>query len=340
MSVRNPLRVGIVGSTGLVGEELLAVLAERRFPVSTLELYASERSVGKRLAFGDASIAVRATEVERLRELDVLFLSAGASVSRTIRPQLAGASVRVFDNTSAFRMDSETPLVVPEVDPSALRGDARWFAVPNCTAILLTLALAPLEREFGLEWVSVATYQAISGAGREERDRLLEDLGRDHTRQLPTAAAAIAAPTLAFNVVPSIGTAGGGVGSSTGEEEKVTAETRRILGREDLPISVSCVRVPVLRAHSEVVEVCLRQPVAVEVVREALARAPGVTLREGVRPEEVPTPRAAAGGDGILVGRVRPGCGDARVLFFLVGDQLRKGAALNAVQMAEMAFGL
>ena len=333
------LRVAIVGATGAVGEELLRILEERRFPVGELLPMASERSAGRFVALGGRQIPVVALDVEALKRCDVAFLSAGASVSRSLIPQLKGSRVRVYDNTSAYRLDPAVPLVVPEVNPQRLTAADHHAVVGNCTAILLVLALAPLERAFGLERVLVSTYQAVSGGGRRALERLYSEL-RAELGGAAAPAAAGGAPPFAFNCIPSIGDVEAGdsdFARSTGEEKKVAAEVRRVLERPDLPIVATCVRVPVVRAHSESVVVELRDRRATLAdVRAALARAPGVELRDDLGRGVIPTPRQAAGIDGIHLGRLRAGDRPGTFAFFLAGDQLRKGAALTAVQLAEM----
>jgi len=333
------LRVAIVGATGAVGEELLHILEERRFPVGELLPMASERSAGRFVTLGGRRFAVVALDVEALKRCDVAFLSAGASVSRSLIPQLKGSRVRVYDNTSAYRLDPAVPLVVPEVNPQRLTAADHHAVVGNCTAILLVLALAPLERAFGLERVVVSTYQAVSGAGRRALERLRAEL-RAELDGAPAPSAAGGAPPFAFNCIPSIGDVEAGdsdAARSTGEERKVAAEVRRILERPELPIVATCVRVPVVRAHSESVVVELRDRRATLAdVRAALARAPGVELKDDLGRGVMPTPRQAAGIDGIHLGRLRAGDRPGTFAFFLAGDQLRKGAALTAVQLAEM----
>ena len=341
------LRVAIVGATGAVGEELLRVMEQRRFPVDELLPMASERSAGRFVEFRGRRIAVVPLDVEQLKTCDVAFLSAGASVSRRLVPQLRGSRVRVYDNTSAYRLDPDVPLVVPEVNARELTDRHHVAAVGNCTGILLVLALAPLERAFGLARVVVSTYQAVSGAGRRAVERLKDELRRElggapaeaHAPPAPPSAAAAPAP-FAFNCIPAIGDIDPGddaAARSTGEEKKVAAEVRRVLARPDLPIVATCVRVPVLCVHSESVYVELRDTGAtLAAVRAALAAAPGVELRDELARGVMPTPRQAAGIDGIHVGRLRPGDQPGSFAFFLAGDQLRKGAALTAVQLAEL----
>jgi len=333
------LRVGIVGATGAVGEELLQVMEQRRFPVGELVPTASARSSGRVVRFQGRDWPVRPLDRAALRECDVVFLSAGAAVSRALAPELLAGRARLYDNTSAFRLDPAVPLVVPEVNPHRLTPAHRHAAVANCTAILLVLALAPLERRFGLERVVVSTYQAVSGAGRQALERLKDELRRELAGE-PLATGG--PPPFAFNCIPSIGEldpADTVAARTTGEERKVGDEVRRILERPDLPIVATCVRVPVLRAHSESVLVELRdRDASLADVCAALRAAPGVELRDDVARGVMPMPRLAAGGDGIQVGRIRPADRPGSFTFFLAGDQLRKGAALTAVQLAELQF--
>ena len=342
-------RFGIVGATGAVGEELLRVLEERRFPVGELLPMASERSDGRAVTFRNEPLLVKRLDVPALMQCDVVFLSAGATLSRSLAPELLRGRPRLYDNTSAFRLDPKVALVVPEVNAHRRTPDHRHAAVANCTAILLVMALAPLERRFGLKRVVVSTYQSVSGGGRRAVERLIEELrvalaGDRAELEKPGSPPAAGSPhPFAFNVIPSIGDiepAGAGdpvAARSTGEEKKVAAETRRILERPDLPVVATCVRVPVLRAHSESVLVELADERAqLAQVLDAFANAPGVELRDELAAGNVPTPRLGTGGDGIHVGRVRPADRPGSFAFFLVGDQLRKGAALTAVQLAEL----
>jgi len=331
------VRVGIVGATGAVGEELLAVMEQRRFPVGELLPMASERSAGRSVTFRGASLPVRPLDRAALKECDVVFLSAGATLSRTLAPELLKGRPRLYDNTSAFRLDPAVALVVPEVNGHRLTPAHRHAAVANCTAIVLVMALAPLERKFGIERVVVSTYQAVSGAGRRAVERLMDELRRELAgEKLEDGGAA----PFAFNCIPSIGDldpSGSVAARTTGEERKVGDEVRRILERPDLRVVATCVRVPVIRAHSESVLVELKDKSATLAdVIAALRDAPGVTLRDELANGVLPSPRLAAGGDDVQVGRIRPADEPGAFAFFVSGDQLRKGAALTAVQLAEL----
>lgn len=332
------LTVAVVGATGAVGAELLRVLEERRFPLGELRAFASPGSAGRALRFRGRALAVEPLAPERLAGVDLAFFSAGAALAREWAPRAVEAGALVVDNSSAFRADPAVPLVVPEVDPRVEAG-ARLLANPNCTTTLLCLALAPLERAAGLVRVVVATYQAASGAGARALAELEEQAadalaGREpRVLHLPRA--------LAFNLIPQVGPFL--PDGSSQEEDKVLRETRRILRLPDLRLSATCVRVPVRRAHSLAVWVELARPLSPVAARELLAAAPGLRLEDDPAAGRYPTPREAEGRDEVLVGRVRtdPGApGERGLALFLSGDQLRKGAALNAVQVAELTLGL
>jgi aspartate-semialdehyde dehydrogenase len=331
------VRVGIVGATGAVGEELLSVMEQRRFPVGELLPMASERSAGRSVTFRGQSLAVLPLDRAALKECDVVFLSAGATLSRSLAPELLKGRPRLYDNTSAFRLDPAVALVVPEVNGHRLTPAHRHAAVANCTAIVLVMALAPLERKFGIERVVVSTYQAVSGGGRRAVERLLDELRRELAgEKLQDGGPA----PFAFNCIPSIGDldpSDSEAARTTGEERKVGDEVRRILERPDLSVVATCVRVPVVRAHSESVLVELKDRSAtLRDVIAALRDSPGVELRDDLAKGVLPSPRLAAGGDGVQVGRIRPADRPGSFAFFVSGDQLRKGAALTAVQLAEL----
>ncbi len=325
--------VAIVGATGAVGQEFLAVLAARAFPVRELRLFASARSAGQRLPFRGEQLPVHPLSERSFEGVDVALFSAGAAVSRehSRRAVLAGAVV--VDNSSAYRLDPDVPLVVPEVNVEALRGHRGIVANPNCSTILLVLALAPLHRAAGLRSVVVSTYQAASGAGQQAMHELRESLAAS-LRGEPAPPPRALPQGLAFNVFPHVDVflADG----YTREEDKLLYETRKILGLPTLAVDATCVRVPVERCHSESVAVALERPLTVEQARALLASAPGLEVVDDPAQKRYPMPIAMAGRDDVAVGRLRAGRVLANGLtFWLAGDQLRKGAALNAVQIAE-----
>ena len=329
----SPRRVAIVGATGAVGMEFLAVLETRRFPLRDLRLLASPRSAGQRLSFAGESLPVEALGPDSFRGVDLALFSAGGSVSREHGPRAVAAGAIVVDNSSAFRLDDGVPLVVPEVNAAALAGHRGLIANPNCSTILLALALAPLQRTAGVRAVVVSTYQAASGAGqqamlelRSSSAAVLRGEAAPPPRALPQS--------LAFNVFPQVDVLQ--ADGYTREEDKLLYELRKILGLPQLRVDATCVRVPVERCHSESVAVELERPLAVAAARELLARAPGLEFVDPLAQPPYPMPRERAGTDAVAIGRLRAGRVFSHGLtFWLVGDQLRKGAALNAVQIAE-----
>ncbi|MBM4063689.1 MAG: aspartate-semialdehyde dehydrogenase [Planctomycetes bacterium] len=329
----SPRSVAIVGATGAVGRDLLHVLAARGFPVGRLRLFASVRSAGERLPFRGEAHAVEALGPGSFRGVELAWFVAGAAVSREWAPIAVAAGTVVVDNSSAFRLDPEVPLVVPEVNPAALRGHRGLVANPNCSTILLVLALWPLHVAAGLRAVVVSTYQAVSGAGGRAMQELRDGLAAAQRGEV--LAPQVLPQPIAGNVFPQVfdfqpdGT--------TREEDKLLHETRRILDLPELRVEATCVRVPVERCHSEAVTVSLERALSVAAARELLARAPGLTLCDDPARQHYPMPIVMAGCDLVAVGRLR----ESRVFapgltFWLTGDQLRKGASLNAVQLAEL----
>ncbi len=333
------LNVAIVGATGAVGVELIRCLEASSLPVASLRLLASERSAGRCLRFAGQDIAVAPLSEAAFDAVDVAFFSAGAGISRAWAPVAVAAGAVVIDNSSAFRMDPSVPLVVPEVNAGALAGGARLIANPNCVAAIATVALAPLHRAWSITRLSMATYQSASGAGAAAMEEL----------RAGTAAALSGEPfdpqvlphPYAFNLFSHNAPVNPDTGYN-GEEEKVIAETRRILGQPRLPIGITCVRVPVLRAHSIALSVRFADHVTPAQVRARLKDAPGLRLVDDPEANRFPMPSDATGADEVLVGRVRTDLGDPTgrtIALFVSGDQLLKGAALNAVQIAQ-ALGL
>ncbi len=333
------LNVAVVGATGAVGEELLKVLAERRFPVGTLRLLASERSAGRAVTFAGRGVEVERAEAASFKGVDVAFFSAGGAVSKELAPKAVRHGAVVIDNTSAFRMDPDVPLVVPEVNPEDIRKHRGIIANPNCSTIIMVVALAPLHRRATLRRIIASTYQAVSGAGARamaeltaESRAVLEGRVEDAT-VLPFAAAAKHFP-IAFNLIPHIDVFA--EDDYTREEWKMVHETRKILHEPDLGVTATCVRVPVYRSHSESLNIETEARLSPEEARRILAAAPGVVVQDNPEEQEYPMPLFVAGRDEVFVGRVREDPTQPSALaLWVVGDQLRKGAALNAVQIAE-----
>ena len=326
------MRIAVVGATGAVGQELLQLLHERAFPATEVRAFASPRSAGRRVPYAGGELVVEALPEDGDLGADVVFSSAGGSLSTREAKRWASHGAVVIDNTSAWRLDPETPLVVPEVNGAAAERHRGIVANPNCSTILALMALAPLHRAFGLQRATVATYQAVSGAGATGIDEL--------TRLTRAALAGEAetpetfADTIAFNLFShdsEVGEDGYNL-----EERKLLLESRKILDAPDLRMSATAIRVPVYRAHAEAIHAEFAQAVAPDAAREVLAAAPGVELVDDPAANRFPTPRAASGRDAVLVGRLREDVSrPGGLALFLAGDQIRKGAALNAVQIAE-----
>jgi len=328
--------VAIVGATGAVGAELLAVLERRHYPVGRLIAMASPRSVGTHVRFRGEPVTVVDTRAEAFEGVDVAFFSAGAARSREFVPAAVAAGALVVDNSSAFRMAADVPLVVPEVNPSALAGHHGVIANPNCVAAILTVALAPLDRVANIRRLVVSTYQSASGAGARAMEDLQVQTG-DYLAGRPVVARVLKHP-FAFNLFSHDSAIEDN--GYNGEENKVGNEIRKILGHPHLAISATCVRVPVLRAHSASVNIEFVRHVSVEEAREALSAAPGLRLVDDRQANHFPMPNEASGQDDVLVGRVRLDPSHPMAMnIFVAGDQLLKGAALNAVQIAEAVTG-
>ena len=327
--------VAIVGATGAVGVELLRVLEQRRFPLSALRLLASPRSAGKQLSFSGAPFTVEALGPSSFDGIDIALFSAGASTSRDYAPQAVAAGAIVIDNSSAFRMDAAVPLVVPEINADAMTLHKGVIANPNCVAIVAGMALWPIHRRNPIRRVIASTYQSASGAGAAAMDELTRSTeahlaGRDFApRVLPHP--------YAFNLF-SHNTPIDPATGYNGEETKVINETRKIFGAPELRISITCVRVPVLRAHAMALTLECAEPIEPAAARALLVDAQGVRVVDDPAANHFPMPVEASGRDEVLVGRIRRDLGDPSgrsLSLFAVGDQLLKGAALNAVQIAE-----
>ena len=326
------MRIAIVGATGAVGRELLGLLEERGTPLREVRLYASPRSAGRRLPFRDAEITVEPLPERGPLPADVVFSTAGGSLSKARARDWPEPGAVVIDNTSAWRMDADTPLVVPEINAAAAHDHRGLVANPNCSTIIALMALAPLHRAFGLRRATVATYQAVSGAGAAGIDELTR-MTRAALDGEPAQPRAFG-HDIAFNLF-SHDSAIGADGYNE-EERKLLQESRKILAAPDLAISATCVRVPVYRAHSEAIHAEFDRHIAPDEAREALASAPGVRIVDDREGDRFPMPRDAAGGDDVLVGRIRADASlPGGIALFVAGDQIRKGAALNAVQIME-----
>ncbi len=330
-------RVAVVGATGAVGEAMLSILAERRFPVGELIALASARSAGGMVDFGDDAVMVRDLDGFDPAGVDIALFAAGADVSRTHAPLFAAAGAVVIDNSSAFRQDPDVPLVVSEVNPGAVRDRPRGIiANPNCSTMQMLVALAPIHRRAGIERINVATYQSVSGAGRSA----LEELGRQTASLLSFQGAEPSRfpVQIAFNLIPHIDEFMDN--GFTREEMKLVWETRRILGDDSIQVNPTAVRVPVFYGHAEAVHVETREKIGAAEVRALLESAPGVEVVDERTGGGYPTPAThASGRDAVFVGRIREDLSHPRGIdLWVVSDNIRKGAALNAVQLAELVI--
>jgi aspartate-semialdehyde dehydrogenase len=326
-------QVAIVGATGAVGLELLSIIEERKFPIAHLSLLASKRSVGRTLSFAGQALPVRELTEQAFDDIDFALFSVSSSVSKAFGPMAARAGAVVIDDSSAFRMDPQVPLVVTEVNPHALRRHQGLIAHPNCSTIPLVMVLKPLHSLAQVRRVVVATYQSVSGAGA----RAVEELDQQtHALVVGEPATVSVLPQqVAFNCIPHID-AFGELGY-TGEEWKMVRETQKILEDDSIRMSTTTVRVPVFRGHSEAVNIETVHQVSAQEVRQLLSTAPGVAVIDDPEKSQYPMPITAAGRDEVFVGRIREDPShDHAINLWLVSDNLRKGAALNMVQIMEL----
>jgi aspartate-semialdehyde dehydrogenase len=325
--------VAILGATGAVGTELLALLEERGFPLGKLKVLASERSAGKSVCFTGEDLVIEAVSESSFDDVDIVLASAGGSISKKWLPIATKAGAVSIDNSSAFRMDPTVPLIVPEVNPEAAAQHQGIIANPNCTTILLSVAIYPLHQVQPIQRVVVSTYQSASGAGA----RAIEEVKLQSQAILngePAIAEVLPYP-LAFNLFPHNSPITANFYCE--EEMKMVNETRKIFGDQSIRITATCIRVPVLRAHSEAINLEFAHPFSVDKAREILSKADGVQLVEDFSKNYFPMPIEASGKDDVLVGRIRQDISHPNGLeLWLCGDQIRKGAALNAVQIAEL----
>ncbi|MEM7590823.1 MAG: aspartate-semialdehyde dehydrogenase [Cyanobacteria bacterium P01_A01_bin.83] len=329
----NTVNVAVLGATGAVGKELLSLLAQRNFPLKNLKLLASSRSAGSKISYQGRAITVEAVNDNSFKDIDIVLASAGGSTSKAWAKKAVESGAVVIDNSSAFRMDDNVPLVVPEINPEAAAKHQGIIANPNCTTILMGVAIYPLHQVQPIKRVVVATYQSASGAGAramEEAKVQAQDILNGKQAQ-----AEVLPYPIAFNLFPHNSPL-----NDQGyceEEMKMVNETRKIFNAPEIKVSATCVRVPILRAHSETINLEFEQPFDVKQARELIAAAPGVKLVEDWQSNYFPMPIDATGQDPVLVGRIRQDIShDCGLELWLCGDQIRKGAALNAIQIAEL----
>ncbi len=335
--MREDLHVAVVGATGAVGVEMLKTLEKRNFPVGRLTPLASVRSAGKTLPFWGQEITVQELTTDSFAGVDIALFSAGGQISGKFASRAVEAGAVVVDNSSAFRMDDNVPLVVPEINAAEVARHKGIIANPNCSTIVTVMALYPLHQAFGVKRMFASTYQAVSGSGAmgiAELERQVGEIneGREVSRE-------VYPHQIAFNVLPHVDVFLDN--GYTKEEMKMVHESRKIMGLPDFEASVTCVRVPVYRAHSIAISAEFEKPVSVEGAREAISGAPGIDLNDDVASNGYPLPLELAGQDNCQVGRIRKDCAMENGLsFWVAGDQLLKGAALNAIQIAEEAARL
>lgn len=326
------LRIAVVGATGAVGEVLLGVLEQRNFPIAELRALASERSAGTEVMFRGEGVEVAEAKPEAFDGLDVVFFAATGSLSKELAPEVARRGGIAIDKSSTWRMDDSVPLVIPEVNPEAVDAHKGIIACPNCTTIGAVMALEPIHRVAGLESVVITTMQAVSGAGKPGIEELREQERAIAAGEAPSSS--VFAATIANNAVPACDSFRDD--AFTAEEAKLLFETRKVMGLPDLAVSVTCVRVPVPVGHSASMLLGTRERITPAAAREALEAFPGVEVVDDIATNTFPTARDVEGRDEVLVGRIREDLTSDRLWLWQVSDNLRKGAATNAVQTAEL----
>ncbi len=321
----NTLKLAVIGATGAVGRVFLEILEQQSFEYE-LGLFASHRSAGKQINHRGVKYIVEETKLEKLLNFDVAFVSVGSSISKILVPQLVNTGITVIDNSSAFRMDTDVPLVVPEINTADLEQHHGIVAVPNCSTIQLVMVLHPLMIKNQIHRVIVDTYQAVSGAGASAITELKKELSDESIKP-------VALPQkIAFNVIPQIEEFLSNGYSK--EEEKMDRETRKILHDSDIKVSATCVRVPVIFGHSEAVHIDFEEEISVDDVRGILSKFPGITLIDNLEENKYPMPLDVAGKDDVFVGRIRKDVSNSKgIALWIVSDNLRKGASLNAIQI-------
>jgi len=339
MSNQKLFNVAVVGITGAVGEQIIRLLAERNFPVQELKLLASARSAGKTIRFKDRDITVQEATPESFQGVEIAFFSAGGDVSKALVPHAVAAGAICIDNTNAFRMDPETPLVVPEVNIDKINGHQGVIANPNCSTIQMVAALKPLYDRYGISRIIVSTYQAVSGAGSRAIDEMLRQSkqvlnGNEVAPDVLPVSSLPVKHQIAFNAIPQIDKFLDN--GFTNEEMKMIKETKKIMDDESLEVTATCVRIPVVYGHSESVYVELKQDFDIDEIKRLLADAPGIVLVDNPAEQQYPLATEAAGKTDTFVGRVRRDLSNPRALnMWIVSDNLLKGAAWNAVQIGE-----
>ncbi len=343
MTQNKTYHLAIVGATGAVGQKILQVLEQKDLPIEKLTLLSSARSAGKKLTFNNKEIVVEEATPESFDNVDIALFSAGGSISKKLAPEAVKRGAVVIDNTSAYRMDPEVPLVVPEVNPDALDNHKGIIANPNCSTIQMVVALKPIQEAFGLKRVIVSTYQSVSGAGLQAIEELENQTkqyinGEEITPEILPVASEDKHYQIAFNALPQIDVFQDN--GYTAEEMKMINETKKIMEMPDLSVAATCVRIPVIASHSESVYVEVEKGnVSVEDLQQALRQANGLVLQDDPSTQTYPTPLSAANKDEVFVGRVRQDLNDNQGFhLWIVSDNLLKGAALNTVQIAELVI--
>jgi aspartate-semialdehyde dehydrogenase len=328
------IKVGIFGVTGMVGRELLKVLFDRKFPVGELKLYASERSVGKEIETPMGKISVENADIADYSELNMAFFAIGGGWPKENAKKAVDAGCVVIDNSSTFRYDDNVPLVIPEINPDAV-GDSKLIANPNCTTAVAAIPLWQIYKNFGLKKVIISTYQATSGAGNNGMAELEQETRKVLNNE--TAGCKVFQHPIVFNVIPHIDVFL--ENQYTKEEMKVVWETRKIFGDQSIPISCTCVRIPTMRAHSESIVVETEKPIKPEEIREIFKKTGGIVVKDDIENNIYPMPLTSSTKYDVEVGRIRQNLifGEHGLEFFVSGDQILKGAALNAVQIGELA---
>ncbi len=334
--MKNELRLGVVGATGAVGQEMFRVLEQRNFPYATLRAFASFRSVGKKVQCKNEEINVELLESNIFADLDIALFSAGSSITKEFRHVAKTAGCLIIDNSSAFRMDDDVPLVIPEINGNDCKDHNGLIAVPNCSAIVMLMAINPIQALQPIKRIIVSTYQAVSGAGAQALAEFEQQTKQIVVGEAPTL------KVLPYQIASNLFSHNTPINDEgyNGEEWKLIHESQKILHLPTLSITATCIRVPVQRAHSESINIeFISGRPSVEMIRNVINAAPGVKLVDDSERNYFPMPLEATGGDDILIGRIRHDISNPNAIdLFVCGDQLRKGAALNAVQIAEFVL--